>query len=521
MDTENLEESFIPYKFHDDIEDEVTIVYCRGVENGELREFNLRQKSWLIVNPFRCPAQSEEEVLASLQKSFRTSYVFYDKDSDRYLVRDFDQTDFCEDDYKSVSFLPDSYTTKIVMNKRRYTSHFSDKGDWLEKKGGEYPKIENHHLLLTVDFQTDALMCKKISEESFQPMTEGLWEEINNDIDIIFSNVRKSLFEDMLGAKVPSRIDFAWISPQWNPNSIALDKWYHRNIEDIYKISYVSSRNLSQILSIESKKDWEYLTDDMILLIDLSLYETNKVNRFNRDYCIPGKYRNLYFYNIGDILLYLLENSYPSCGKTDNIAGKFSHFTKWGDIMYNVYSYERLNPMKLSMPDVCIYMDHQYFVTVSPLGENYTPQFKVDYMIVLVEGSYLTFNINTKKSIFKGKHPLCQPLFPAVKRSIENYMLCSARNFDVNIEAISDLTDKTKESLRIPAYITRANFNKYRSILEESVIEGFETGKHKEMEISTWLKDDGSVTSEYDPRENLNASNIHIQGVLHSLDKIE
>lgn len=519
MDVENLEESFIPYKFHDEAHDGLTMVYCRGIDTGVLREFKLRQKSWLIVDPFRYPTQSDEEALASLQRSFRTSSVSYDKESDRYLIRDFDQTDFCEDDYKSVSFLPDSYTTKIAMNKRRYYNLFSDKGEWTEDRGVEYPNMETHQLLLSVDPQTDALICKRASEESFQTLTEDMWDEINDDIDIIFSNVRRSIFEDMLGATVPSRIDFAWISPQWNPDSVSLDVWYRKNLSDIYKISFMSSRNLSQILSIESKKDWEYLTDDMLLSIDLSLYETTKVNRFSKNYCIPGKYRNVYFYNMGDILLRLLE--VPSCPKTINIWKKFSSLSKWSAIMSNVYSYERLNPMNLSLPEICIYMDYQYFVTVSPLGDDYEPQFKSDFMIALSEGSYLTFDINSKRSVFKGRHPLSQPLFPAVRRSIENYMLCSARNFDVNIEAISDLTDKTKESLRIPVYITRANFHKNKSILEESVIEGFEIGKFKEMEISTWLRNGGSVTSEYDPKENLNASNAHIQHVLHSLDKIE
>lgn len=519
MDNEFSEEFFIPYKFYDDLDEGLTIVYCRGIESGSLNEFNLRQKSWLIVDPFRYSTQSDDEVLASLQKSFRTSAVFYDKDSDRYLVRDFDQTDFCEDDYKSVSFLPETYTTKIAMNKRRYYNLFSDKGEWTENKGVEYSKMESHQLLLSVDPKSETLMYKLVSGDNFENFTEEIWDSINQDIDIIFSNVRRSVFEEMLGAKIPSRIDFAWISDQWNADNLSLDVWYGKNIEDIYLISYMSSRNLSQILNIESKKDWEYLTDDMLLSIDLSLYETTKCNRFSKNYCVPGKYRNLYFYKMGDILLRLLELS--SCSKTVNIWKRFLSLSKWSSIISNVYSYERLNPINFTLPESCIYMDHQYFVTATPLEENYTPVFRADYMIVLSEGSYLTFDISNKKSVFKGRHPLCQPLFPAIKRSIENYMLCSAKNFNVNIEAICDVTDKTKDSLRIPIYITSANFNEHKRLLDEHTIEKFETGKLKELEVSAWLNIKGIITTEYNPKETLYASNIYIQNILHSLDKIE
>lgn len=522
MENEVLEESFIPYKFNDESQDGLTVVYCRGTETGTLREFNLRQKSWLVVDPFRYPTQSDDEILTSLQKSFRTSAVFYDKESDRYLVRDFDQTEFNEDDYKSVSFLPDTYTTKIAMNKKRYYNLFTSNGEWTDIKGDGYPDMKKHQLLLSTDPKTDALIYKRVSDDNFENLTEEIWEFINGEIDIIFSDVKCSTFEELLGSKVPSRIDFAWISDQWNPNNLDLDVWYALNDDDIYLISFMASRNLSHVLNIETKNDWEYLTDDMLLQIDLSLYETTKCNRFDKNYCIPGKYRNLYFYNMGEILLRLLEN--VQCSKTINIFKRFSVLSKWSSIISNVYSYEKLNPHNLILPEACIYMDYQYFVTITPLDDRYgtlSPFFKVDYMIALSEGSYLTFDINNKKSVFKGKHPLSQPLFPAIRQAIGNYMLCSAKNFNVNIEAISDMIEKSKESLRIPIYITTANFVKHRSLLDEETLEKFQDGRLKEKEISVWLKDKGTITTEYDPKETLYASNIYIQNVLHSLDKIE
>lgn len=516
MESDKTEEFFIPYKFHDNIDELETTVFCRGTESGKNKNFTLRQKSWMVIDPFRYPDESEEDAIESLQRTFKTSHVYYDN-NDRFLIRDYTLEDFNEYDYKYVSFLPDTYTTKIIMNKKRFFNLFSDKGEWLDTRGVGYPDIKKRHLLVYHDKSKDVLMYKVVIDESFQVLGESDWDLLRDEVDIIFSTVKQTVFEDKVSFKVPDRVDFAWISPEWRSDH--LDVWYSQMIPSLYELSFISSRNMSDILSIDSRKGWEYLTDDIILSVNLSLYESTKINRFPKNFCSPGKYSKLYCYNIGDILLRLLESSH--CRETINIWKRFRSLNIWSPIITNIYNYERLNPSSFVIPDSCVYMDNKYLITTHPLENDFVPVKTVGYMIVISEGSYLTFDVESKVSIFKGKHPLCQPLFPAVKRSIENYMLCSARNFDVNIEAICDLTDKTKDSLRVITKVTKANCHTYKDILDEKSLEKLELNKVKEVEIPTWLRENNMLSTKFDPKESLSASNTYIQNVLHSLDKIE
>jgi hypothetical protein len=100
-------------------------------------------------------------------------------------------------------------------------------------------------------------------------------------------------------------------------------------------------------------------------------------------------------------------------------------------------------------------------------------------------------------------------------------MLCSARNFDVNIEAISDLTDKNSESLKIVTTITPNNLEKYQDILPKDLVNRVSQGELKSIEVPMWLgKTIGTVTTVYEPEICIRSSNLYLDSLMHALDKV-
>lgn len=523
----SVKEKFIPFKFFDNPIKKNTEVYCRGVETGVFKEFNLRYSSWAIVDPFRYPSETDDEKIHFLQKIFETSNVFYDP-CDRYLIKNYRNTSLDENNFKYISYLPNNYITKIVMNKKRYYNLFSEDGDWTNERGSGYKNMQHHHILIKKG-DDNKLHYKKVGDTHFEVLNYQIWTLLVDDIDLIFTQIPLLELEDYLKTKIENNIDYVYISSKWISRDCASDtsgasfssieQWYVDNISSIYEISFLSSRNISDIVSIENKKDWEKITEDIIASINIPLYESPKVNRVLKNYAISGKYNNVYCYRLGDYLLKLLENT--DCKETLEIWKKFSRLGKWGNIISNIFNYERLDPLDFSIPETCIYIDNEIIITRNPIiSIQYTSI--VEYCIIIAEGSYITFNSITNKSNFHGLHPLCNSSIMAGKRCIENYMLCSAKKFDVKLEAISNLTDKTPESLKIMVKITPSNLGKYQRVLPSYIVEKFDRDEIKEITIPMWFGETvNDFTPIFDPQISLRTSNLYLDHLMHLLDRIK
>lgn len=537
-----LKEKFIPFKFFDNPIKKNTEVYCRGVETGIFKVFTLRNSSWAIVDPFRYPSDSDGEKIHFLQKIFETSNVFHDP-CDRYMIKNYRNKTLDENNFKYISYLPNNYTTKIVMgttkigvcdsknsmsetgnvmDKKRYYNLFTEEGAWTNERGSGYKNMQNHHILMKKS-DDNKLYFKKIGDNQFEELTNPIWTILVDDVDMIFTQIALHDLEEMMKIKIENNIDYVYISDKWISEdggaNASLEHWYLENIASIYELSFLSSRNISDILSLETKKDWEKITEDIILSINIPLYESPKVSRFPKNYAIPGKYNNVYCYRLGDYLLKFLENS--DCKETQEIWKKFSRLGKWGNIISNIFNYERLDPVDFSIPETCIYMDPEFIITRSPIiSINFISS--IEYCIVISEGSYITFNTITNKSKFHGLHELCKPTFMAGKRCIENFMLCSAKKFDVKLEAISNLTDKTPESLKIMVKITPSNVGKYQRVLPSYIVEQFDRDEIKEITIPMWFGETmNDFTPIFDPQVSVKTSNAYLDHLMHLLSRIK
>jgi hypothetical protein len=511
-----IKDHFIPFKFFDNSEKNITEVYCRGVETETFIKFTLRASSWLIVDPFRYTCETDEEKIAALQILFGTTYVSHDP-CDRFLVKNYIPNNVNESDFKYISYLPNSYSTKIAMNKKRYYNLFTESGEWTEERGRGYKNMQNHHLLIKVG-RDMKIEYKKPGDSRYEVLTSEIWTLLADDIDLIFSDMPKEYIETQLEIHFENNIDYCQIAEGWIPEDGTLQNWYNDNISGLYEMSFLSARNISDIVCIDSSASWAQLTEDILLSVNIPLFETAKTNRFPKNFAAHGKYTGVYCYRLGDYLLKLMESS--TCKDTIEMWKKFSRLSKWSNVIGELFNYNRLNPLEFILPENCIYIDNNYIFmkTQIPLIEHIAIY---DYTIVMAEGSYITFNISTKKSKFHGLHPLCRPLFTAGKRCIENYMLCSARNFEIKTEAISDLTDKTSDSLKIMVQVTPANLAKYQRYLPRNIIEKFDKGGIDEMTVFMWFGESmNELTTIFDPSVCIKTSNQYLDHLMHMLDKI-
>lgn len=499
---------YIPYFFSD--EDKHTVINCRNIENGEHKTFLLDHRPWLIVRPFRYHHGTEEETIDSLRRVFKTNFV--EKKDDYYLLSNYDSHDYIENDYKEVIPLPRNYTTKIVFAKKRYYNLFRGDGEWTDEKGHDYPDMAKYHLFLTEDSNGN-VMYKKASEPRFQMLTEVVWETLSLEVDIIFTTIRPEKFEFNL----PDSTDYAWISPYWREGIENMDYWYEKNKKNLYLLSYMSSRNLSDVLAVNTREEWGILTDDIFLSTDTGMYGKARVNRYNRNFSIPGKYRKVYVYNLGDILLSKMTDLPDK--HTDKAYSLFKHLTDFPYIISSLYNSEAINPGSFTVPESCVYLNEKYMFTLKPLYQ-FEPVKNYEYIIILGEGSYLTFMTKTQECDFVGQHPLCKPLFSAAKKAIKTYMMWDSQNNNANISIIANMIDKTEETLAIPVVINQYNYKRYYEIIPDHIKEDFKTHKIKEFNTRYWLTDTG-VASLYDPIEVDRQSYAYIYDLLKQLDNIK
>lgn len=509
-------ETYIPFKFQDCPESGLTNVHCRSVESGVYKEFTLPKSQWLVVDPFRYPQESEEEKLSALETSFGTSHVYHDP-SDRFLVKNYLLKNFQESDFKSIYRLPNKYTTKIAMNGKRFYNLFSDDAKWIDERGRSYKDLQDHHILVKRN-PSGEYFFRRPSDESFTVLDKEIWDMLNDTIDIFFSEIPQHEFENDFSTKIAGSTDYAHIAYGWISENQSLDKWYTENIRDLYNLSFLSSRNISDIVKIETSKEWSLLTDDILLSTDLSLFDTSKITRFPTDYCQVGKYVNVFKYRIGDLLLYLMSQS--TCRGTLDIWKKFKDLSKWNSVIANIFNYEKLNPQEFIFPESCVYIDNEYMFTTRQL-EDITHVGFYDLVVIVSEGSYITYSMSSKSSSFHGIHPLCKPLFEAGKRCIEKYMVCLAKRIDIKPDSISELTDKTPESLRINITVTRNNINKYESLIPSEIVRSLDRREITDIEVPMWLgKNMTELVNVYDPVNTVKSSNQYLDHLMHLMDKI-
>ena len=210
----------------------------------------------IIVKPFKYNNETYNDIDDSLSRIFKTSHVV--RNNDYYIITNYDEFNYIDINFNEVIKLPNNYTTKIILGNKRYYNIFKEDGEWTDSKGKEYPNISNHHLFLIEDSNGN-LLFKKYQDEKYQILTMSIWTDIIEDIDIIFTTIRK----DKFSFPVPNSTDYAWISPYWYDTIENLDEWYENNKKNLYLLSYMASRNISDILSCNSKNDWELLSDDI------------------------------------------------------------------------------------------------------------------------------------------------------------------------------------------------------------------------------------------------------------------
>lgn len=499
---------YIPYFFSDD--DNQTTIHCRNIKTGEYKFFISEYRNWIIIKPFRYSYENEEDIIESLKRVFKTNQV--KKYEEYYILSDYDNHNYIENDYKEVIKLPSNYTTKILLNNRRYFNLFSENDEWTSEKGTSYPDIESHHFFLTEDLNGNFIF-KFANDSKFQILTPSIWENIYDRVDVIFTTIRRSKFTLVL----PEKIDYAWISPYWRENIENMDEWYQKNIKDIFLLMYMSSRNVSDILWLNSREDWNILTDDIFISKDLGMYGKARLTKYNKNYAIPGKYRNIYVYNLGEIL----KNHMKNC--TDHnteIAYRICNsLSKFPYIVSSIYNNESVSPAVFSIPENSIYLNERYLFTISPL-EGYKEFNKIEYVIVLGEGSYMTFDQKNQDFKVYGQHPLCRPLFAAAKKSIRNYMMWDSQGGDANIRIISDMIDKNEETLCIPTVVNQFNYKRYMDVLPEDIKTRFGNGTITEYVLNLWLTNKGLVGI-YDPNIVDVPSNNYIYGLLKQIDKIK
>ncbi len=519
-------EKYIPYKFVDSKENSETIVFCREIESGFFKQFSLPAGKWIIVDPFRYENETIDEIKLSLKKIFQTSSVYYEPDWDRFVISDYDSTNYDENNFKSSLVLPKNYRSKIVMNKKRFYNLFSSDGQWLNERGSGYFGMEKNHI-----FIYQSVDKSWYSRTAIDPLNE--WKAIDGgsidlffkDTDIIFSSTPVEVFEKAFNIHIPIKVDYIYLkasvftedrSNHENPFfNEKIDEWYNNNIRSLYTVSFLSSRNLSEIF-LQTEKEWKELADDISLGLDPSLYKGQKITRFHRNFSNRGKYNKVYFYRMGDIMLALMNRSLVP--RTKVLADNLMGVSFLSEAIWNFFALENLDPEKFLLPNSAVYMDKQFLVTSKQLDGIGEPYYSYDYMVVIGDGSYIVFDKNIDKTIFYGSHQLCNPIFPAVKKCIEKYIICKAHDYEAKIDAICRLTEKDEISLRSNIEVTKRNMIDYQNYLSSTERE--KLNRNENVMLSLWLISEEKLISHFDKTKVTSGSTDYIHTILQRLDRI-
>lgn len=538
---------YIPYRYVKVPGREEVRIFTRGVDRDDRKTFVHSTSKWIIIDPHRYIDETDDDILKMLATQFQTSSVIYDENSDRFIVKDStipigsDSFAIEEQSYRSVVVLPDSYTTHIIMNSKRFYNSLeangSTDGTWLNSRQSK--NHQGHHYFLT---------SKEFCKATDPTHTQGpkSLRKLLPDVDVIFSNLDQETAETIYGG-FPTEIDFVRVSHISDDSPKALTElgvWYAENISQLYKLSFISARNLSDVWP-QNKDISRKIAEDILLGFNLSLYSGNGVmiaGRIPESFGTRGKYSNVYVYQVSNVLRGLLEKSEDPL--TRDVGALLDGIENFSDIINTIFLSPKLAPEDYVIPnDNVFYFDQHILCSTERLyASEYNATIeKVDYIIVLgaqsmikcIKGSnsdhrlndesrmYLPVSDQEDHIIFTGIHHICRPLFPAVLKAVRGYAIAMMYNPHNEWEILTRLVDLTASNFEITIIVTDSNVDQYKYLLDDEEIEIMEK-RNVELKISAWLTGMGTMelSRNFDQTKTVAPSLGYIKRILRVLDLI-
>ena len=541
MVTSTCHGDYIPYRYFQVPERNEIRIFTRGVEKDDRKTFVHTSSRWIIIDPHHYIDETDDDIMKMLSSQFQTTSVAYDERSRRFVVKDStmplgaDSFSVDEQFFKSVNVLPDNYTTHIVMNQKRFYNCFESDGSWLTSRQAK--NHQSHHYFLTKEE-----FCKATNPTQTQGPKS--FRKALHDVDIIFSNLDQDSIERLYGG-IPNEIDFVRV-PQIDEDSskalIEIGVWYSENIAQLYKLSFISSRNLSDVWP-QNKEISRKIAEDILLGLNLSLYSNNGVviaDRIPESFGERGKYSNVHFYQISTVLRKLLEESTDPI--THEVGVSLEGIENFSDIITTIFLSQRLLPAEFMIPeDSVFYFDRRVLCSTErlPIEDYGVPTENVDYAIVLGAQSMIKciksnnfghrLNESTRSSTLDqedhiipiGIHHICQPLFPAAWKAVKRYAIAMMYDYKTEWEMITRFVDQTGPDFEIDVIVTSSNIDQYKYLLDSEELELMEK-KNVELKISVWLTgvEANQLSRKFEHVRTIAPSLSYIKRVLRVLDLI-
>lgn len=529
---------YVPYKYAKIVDSNEVQIFARGIERDDRKVFTHQSSDWLVVDPHRYVGENEEDIRRMLAGQFQTSSVSFDDKSSRFIVRNspvpigHNAFNINESDFRSLIQLPDNYTTHIIMNGKRFYNNIDATGKWLNSRQAK--SHQTHHY-----FATATEFCRAVDPQHAKSYKSFRHAVSNGDVDIVFANIDQDDFERIYG-HLPIEVDYVQIPSASTTIRVKtindITAWYVENIARLYKLSFISSRNLSDVWP-QNKESSKRIAEDILLGLNLSLYSGNSILydvTLPQSFGIRGKYSNVYFYKIGYVLRNLLQESADSL--TNYVGKSLEGIEDFSDIISYIFMSTKLAPGDFTLPPHAFYFDRQILCSSAPiLQDDYEiTRENVDYVIVLgaqsmikcVKSSNHSHYLNAGNDqddhiIFTGLHHICTPLFPAALKAVRDYALGMMYNSLMDWEILVRFVDSHSSSFEIHLAITRANLDHYRYLLTPEEIETI-IKKDEILSISTWLTstDNHELTRTFDAVKTTVPSLNYIKRVLGTLDLI-
>lgn len=532
---------YIPYKYVIIPDSNEVRIYTRGFDNDDRQMFTHQRSDWLIIDPHRYIGETEDDIRRMLANQFQSSSVSFDERSSRFIVRnspisvDYESSTIDESNFKSVILLPDNYTTHIIMNGKRFYNNIDASGKWLISRQPKSHQV--HHY-----FATATEFCKATDPAHVKGYKSFRHAISNGDVDIVFSPLDQDSFERIYGG-LPTEVDYVKI-PSANSSRKSIEiktltditAWYVENIAQLYKLSFISSRNLGDVWP-HNRETSKRISEDILLGLNLSLYSSGGVvheGNLPQSFGIRGKYANVYFYRTGHVLRNLLQESADPL--TNYVGKSLEGIEDFADVISYIFMSTKLMPQEFTIPPQAFYFDRQILCSSGPiLQEDYEiTRENVDYVIVLGAqamikcikssnpGHYLNSNGDQNDHvIFSGLHHICTPLFPAALKAVRDYSLGMMYESLREWEILLRFVDSQPSSFEINLTITRSNVDHYKHLLTKEEMDQI-MKKDEELHIKTWLTsmDTNELTRTFDGAKTREPSLNYIRRVLGTLDLV-
>lgn len=528
---------YIPYKYVKTPDRDEIRIYTRGVDRDERKVFTHPSNKWIIVDPHRYPDEGTDDRLRMLAAQFQTTSITFDERSDRFIIRDSPITvgyrsfEIDDSDFKSLTVLPDAYATHIIMNGKRFYNSIENNGEWLDDRKAK--SHQSHHYFLS-----EKEFCRAM--DPTHPKSPSVFKGVEKDVDIVFTSLTSDRLSEIYG-DMPPEIDVVHIpsSPKFVMNSLLeISTWYIENIRQLYSLSFIASRNLSDVWP-QNKETSKLIAEDILLGLNLSLYNGLVSERLPPSYGVKGKYTDSYFYQIGPVLKGLLEDS--ACDKTSYVGKSLTGIEMFNDVIASIYLSSKLEPREFELPESTYYFDRRILCSSVPLHHkdydvtfehvDYTIIFGAQSMIKCIKSSNSSHRLNNQVGgngidqedhiIFTGIHHICRPLFPAAYKVVKDYAIGMMYGDLPNWDMLAKIVEKTQSNFEIKLSVNESNIDQYRHLLTPSEIKLVEK-KGDKLPISTWLTsmENSEISRVFDAGKNVVPSLNYIKRILSTLDII-